>query len=81
VRVELRKGLRAVIDGMPANQRPLVRVWLSENGYGDLSGLDAEQLEKAISIAAGWPDSVGAELQPEPPTVDAEVVDGDGLPF
>lgn len=65
VRLEMRKGLTAVIAGLPAPQQPLVRAYLAQQGYGDVTKLTEIQIQEAIDIAAGWPDSI---------VVDAEIV-------
>jgi hypothetical protein len=70
VRLEMRKGLTAVIAGLDPMQQPLVRAYLAQQGYGDITKLDEAKITEAINIAAGWPDTC---------IVDAEVVDEQAL--
>jgi hypothetical protein len=66
VKLEMRKALTALIAGLEPLQQPMVRAFLAQQGYGDISKLDEAKIQEAINIAAGWPDTM---------VVDAEVVE------
>jgi len=78
VRLETRKALTALIAGLDGPQQPLCRAFLAQRGYGDVTKLSDAQLQEAINIAAGWPDTCVVD---EDEAVDAEVVEDGQLPL
>jgi hypothetical protein len=78
VRLEMRKGLTAVIAGLDPMHQPLVRAYLAQQGYGDITKLDEAKIQEAINIAAGWPDTAqdaADAADEEQRIVDAEIMD------
>jgi len=69
----MRKALTALIAELDAPQQPLCRAFLAQQGYGDLTKLTEIQIQEAINIVAGWPDTAQAAAD-EADVIEAEIV-------